>query len=201
MTTKITGEMVKNLREMTGAAFVDCKKALEASDGNTEAAVDFLKKKSQASAVKRMDREASEGIVASYIHGNGKIGVLVEVNCETDFVARNELFQQLVKDVAMQVAAQSPLYVAKSDIPEMELVKQRVIFTAQAAESGKPEAVISKIVEGRMQKWVAEVCLMEQPFIKDADQTILELMKSVIAKTGENIRVRRFARFQLGEKL
>lgn len=196
----ITADMVKDLRERTGAGIMDCKKALTETKGNLEAAVEYLRKKGIAKASKKAGRAAEEGLVGAYIHQGGKIGVLVEVNCETDFVARTQDFQSLVKDIAMQIAASNPLYVSRGDVPEELIAKEREVYRAQALESGRPEHVADKIVEGRMEKFYQEVCLLEQPFIKDTNITVEELIKSFIAKLGENIVVKRFARFEVGKE-
>jgi elongation factor Ts len=197
----ISADLVKKLRAMTGAGVMDCKVALKDAEGDTDKAIEILKKKGLAAAAKRADRVATEGLVGSYIHAGGKIGVLVEVNCETDFVARTEEFQSLVKDISMHVAASNPQYFRREDIPSEILDKEREIYRAQVAESGKPEKVIEKIVDGKMEKYFAEVCLYEQPFVKDTDKTVRDLINDYIAKFGENISVRRFIRFHLGEGL
>jgi elongation factor Ts len=190
---------VKELRERTGAGIVDCQKALTESSGNIEKAITFLREKGLAAAAKKAGRAAAQGVVGSYIHGGGKIGVLVEVNCETDFVARTEEFQRLVKDVAMQVAAANPRYVRREEVAETEKEREREIYRVQTAQSGKPAAVIERIVEGKMEKFYSEACLLEQPFIREPTKTVEQLIKEVVARTGENIVVRRFARFQIGE--
>jgi len=190
---------VKELRERTGAGIVDCQKALTESSGDVEKAITFLREKGLAAAAKRAGRAAAQGVVGSYIHGGGKIGVLVEVNCETDFVARTEEFQRLVKDVAMQVAAANPRYVRREEVAETEKEREREIYHVQTAQSGKPAAVIERIVEGKMEKFYSEACLLEQPFIREPAKTVEQLIKEVVARTGENIVVRRFARFQIGE--
>ena len=197
----ITAEMVKDLRQATGAGILDCRKALETANGDFDQAVDYLREKGLAQAAKRMDREAKEGLVASYIHAGGRIGVLIEVNCETDFVARTDEFQGLVNDIAMQVAALSARYVQREDIPQEVLEHERQLYRAQALEEGKPEGVLDKIVEGRMNKFYQDVCLLEQPFIRDEDKTIDIVIKEANSRTGENIVVRRFVRFELGESL
>lgn len=190
---------VKELRERTGAGIVDCQKALGESGGNVEKAVVVLREKGLAAAAKRAGRAAAQGIVGHYIHGGGKIGVLVEVNCETDFVARTEEFQRLVKDIAMQVAAANPRYVRRDEVLEGERERERGIYRAQTAQSGKPAAVIERIVEGKLEKFYSEACLLEQPFIRDPGKTVEQMVKEMVARTGENIVVRRFARFQIGE--
>ena len=194
---EVTSQMVAALREKTGAGFMDCKKALVESNGVEAEAIELLRKKGVASAAKKAGRSAQEGIIHSYIHGGGKLGVLVEVNCETDFVARNEEFKQMVTDIAMQIAAANPLYLTSEDIPEAMIEKEKDIAKAQCA--GKPEAAIAKIVEGKLKKWFGEICLLDQPFVKDTSKTIRDLVTEKIAKMGENIVIKRFVRFQLGE--
>jgi elongation factor Ts len=191
--------LVKELRERTGAGIVDCQKALTETDGDLEIAITSLREKGLAAAAKRVGRVAAQGMVGSYIHGGGKIGVLVEVNCETDFVARTDEFQRLVKNVAMQVAAANPRYVRRDEVSDTEKEKERAIYRTQTEQSGKPAAVIERIVEGKLEKFFSEACLLEQPFIRDPSKTIEQLVKESVAKTGENILVRRFARFQIGE--
>lgn len=191
--------LVKELRERTGAGVVDCQKALTESNGDVEKAITFLREKGLAVAAKRAGRSAAQGVVGSYIHGGGKIGVLVEVNCETDFVARTEEFQKLVKDIAMQVAAANPRYVRRDEVSDEEQAREREIYRVQTEQSGKPAAVIERIVEGKLEKFFSEVCLLEQPFIREPGKTIEQLLKEVVARTGENVIVRRFARFQIGE--
>ncbi|MBI3599325.1 MAG: translation elongation factor Ts [Nitrospinae bacterium] len=195
----VGAEMVKTLRERSGVGIMECKEALEATGGDIEAAADYLRKKGLSKAVKKADRTTSEGTVSSYIHPGGKIGVLLELNCETDFVARTDQFQSLAKDITMQIAAASPLYIKKEDIPPEVIAKERDIYITQAKESGKPEGVIQKITDGKMGKYYTEVCLIEQSFVKDQDITIRELIAKRIAELGENIKVNRFARFQLGK--
>jgi len=190
---------VKELRERTGAGVVDCQKALAGSGGDVERAIVFLREKGLAAAAKKAGRAAAQGLVGAYIHGGGKIGVLVEVNCETDFVARTEEFQRLVKDVAMQVAAANPRYVRREEVSDAERERERAIYRAQTAQSGKPAAVIERIVEGKLEKFYSETCLLEQPFIRDPGKTVEQLVKEAVARTGENIVVRRFSRFQIGE--
>ncbi len=194
----ITSDMVKELREKTGAGIMDCKRALQEAGGDMEKALDILKKKGIAKAEKKAAREAKEGLIGSYIHMGGKIGVLVEVNCETDFVARTQEFQQLVKDIAMQIAAMSPLYVSKEDVPQEVIEREKAIYREQALEAGKPEHVVEKIVEGKLNKFFEDVCLLEQPFIKDDSKKVKDLITEAIAKLGENIKVSRFVRFQVG---
>lgn len=195
----ISSDSVKELREKTGAGIMDCKRALADSGGDIDKAVDFLRQKGLSAAAKKASRETKEGVISSYIHGAGKIGVLVEVNCETDFVARNSEFQELVKDIAMQIAASNPSYVQREDVPADVLDKERSIYRIQARESGKPENVLDKIVEGRVEKFYLESCLLEQSFIKDPSVTIKDMVQQKIAKIGENITVKRFTRYQLGE--
>lgn len=197
----ITASMVKELRDATAAGILDCRKALEASGGDFDKAVDYLREKGLAQAAKRMDRAAQEGLIHAYIHAGGRIGVLVEINCETDFVARTDEFQAFVSDVAMQIAAMAPLYVKREDVPDEVLEHERTLYRAQALEEGKPESVIDRIIDGRIEKLYQQVCLLEQDFIRDEEQTIDELLKAQITKTGENIVIRRFARYQLGESL
>ncbi len=196
---EISATMVKELREKTGAGIMDCKEALSASEGSIESAIDFLRKKGMQAADKRSARATREGVVHSYIHGGGRLGVLVEVNCETDFVARTDDFQELCRDLGMQIAASNPQYVSPEEVPEDVVAKERDILTEQAKQSGRPDNVIEKIVEGRLQKYYQEACLLEQPFVKDADKTINDVLRDHIAKLGENITVARFARFVLGD--
>jgi elongation factor Ts len=197
----VSAEQVKKLREMSGAPMMDCKKALEEVQGNLEQAFTVLRKRGQAAAAKKAGRIASEGVIGSYIHAGGKIGVLVEVNCETDFVARNEEFQQLAHDLAMQICATNPRFIRKEDVTPDVLEREKEVLRAQAATTGKPEAVLARIVEGKIGKFFEDTCLYEQHFIKDpsGSQTVGELLVSKIAKFGENIRVRQFARFKVGE--
>jgi elongation factor Ts len=196
---EITAQMVKQLRESTGAGMLDCKKALTETGGNQEAAVDFLRKKGLAAAAKKAGRVTAEGAVGSYIHGGGKIGVLVEVNCETDFVARTEQFQELVRDIAMHIAAADPRAVRREEVTEADLAREREIFRDQALASGKPANIVDKIVDGKMEKYFSEFVLLEQPFVKNPDLTVGQLISETVAKIGENIQVRRFTRFKLGE--
>ena len=195
-----SAELVRDLRERTGAGMMDCKAALEASKGDLQGAVEHLRKKGLADAAKKQHREAKDGLIHAYIHPGSKIGVLVEVNCETDFVARTEDFQTLVKELAMQIAAANPRYVRREDVPAAVLEQERSIYAAQAANSGKPAQVIEKMVNGKVEKFFADVCLLEQPFIKDPDKPVSQLLSDAVAKLGENVVVRRFARFQLGEQ-
>ncbi|HPA54379.1 MAG TPA: translation elongation factor Ts [Bacillota bacterium] len=197
----ISASAVKELRERTGSGMMDCKKALTESNGDMEKAIEILREKGLAAAAKKAGRIASEGIVDSYIHGGGRIGVLIEVNSETDFVAANEEFRQFVKDMAMQVAASNPLYVKREDVDPKVIEKEREIYKAQALNEGKPEKIIERMVEGRIEKFYKEICLLEQPFIKDTDKTVQEILTSLIAKIGENITIRRFVRFERGEGL
>ncbi|MCL6612181.1 MAG: translation elongation factor Ts [Peptococcaceae bacterium] len=198
---EISAALVKELRERTGAGMMDCKKALSETDGNLEKAIDYLREKGLAAAAKKAGRITAEGLVESYIHGGGRIGVLVEVNCETDFVAKTDEFRTLVRDIAMQIAASRPEYVRREDVPAEVVAKEKEILAAQAANEGKPEKIIQKMVEGRIEKFYKEVCLLEQPFIKDPDITVGQLITGSIAKIGENISVRRFVRYELGEGL
>lgn len=195
----ISAELVKELRQRTGIGMMECKKALEESDGNIEEAIKILRKKGHARAKDKMHREASEGAVGSYIHLNGKIGVLVEVNCESDFVARNEEFQGLVKNVAMHIAASSPQYVTSEEVPSEVLEEEKDIIREQFKDSNKPPEIIEKIVQGKLGKFYQEACLLDQPYIKDDKMTVKDLITSFVAKFGENILVRRFARFELGK--
>jgi len=196
---EINAAQVKELRETTGAGIMDCKQALQESDGDMDKAMRVLREKGLAGAQKKAGRIAADGIIDSYIHLNNRIGVLLEVNCETDFVARNEDFRSMVHDIAMHIAASKPLYVSAEEVPEEVLAEEREINRSRALKEGKPENVVDKIVEGRMKKFYEEVCLLDQPFVKDPDITIGELVKRTIAAVGENIVVRRFARFQVGE--
>ena len=198
---EISMVLIKDLRQRTGAGVVDCKVALQDASGDMDKAIDFLRRKGLATAAKKAGRVAADGLVTSYIHAGGKIGVLVEVNCETDFVAKTEDFQSFVKNIAMQIAAANPQYVRREEVPREVLDKEREIYRAQAMESKKPEKVIEKIVEGKLEKFYSEVCLLEQTYVKDGDVTVKEVMDPLIGKIGENIQVRRFARFQLGEGL
>lgn len=197
----ISAADVKELRNRTGAGMMDCKKALEETGGDMEKAIEYLRMKGLAAAAKKAGRVAKEGLVEAYIHGGGRIGVLIEVNCETDFVARTEDFRSLVHDLAMQVAAARPRYVRREDVPEEVVEKEKNILRAQALNEGKPEKVVDKIVAGRLEKFYQETCLLEQPFIKDMDRTVKDLIVEKIAKLGENIEVRRFVRFEVGEEL
>ncbi|NQW56965.1 MAG: translation elongation factor Ts [Chloroflexi bacterium] len=196
----ISAEAVKDLRERTGAGFMDCKRALEESAGDVEKAVATLREAGLAAAAKKAGRDAREGLVSSYIHTGGRVGVLLEINCETDFVARNDQFQKLVKDIGMQIAGLNPLYVSQEQIPAALLAEKRAALEADEALAKKPEAVRAQIVDGQMRKWFEEVCLLDQPF-RDGDETVAQLITNAIATIGENIRVRRFVRYALGEEL
>jgi elongation factor Ts len=196
---EIPAKLVKELRERTGAGFSDCRAALIEASANIEKAIEILRKKGQAAAAKKAQREASEGLVGSYIHAGGKIGVIVELNCESDFVARTEAFQQLSHDIAMHIAALDPRYVRREDVTPEMLEKERDIYKAQALATGKPENVVDKIVNGKMEKFYEENCLYEQHYIKDESVTIGEMITQAIAKLGENISIRRFVRFKVGE--
>ncbi|EGD46654.1 translation elongation factor Ts [Ruminiclostridium papyrosolvens DSM 2782] len=195
----ITAEMVKQLRERTGAGMMDCKRALNDANGDAEKAIELLREKGLSAAAKKAGRIAAEGLVEAYIHGDGRIGVLVEVNIETDFAARGDEFKQFVKDIAMQIAASKPEFVKKEDVPASVIESEKEILRAQARNEGKPEKIIDKMVEGRIEKFYAENCLMEQAFIKDPDMTVGQLLTEKIAHIGENISIRRFARFERGE--
>ena len=195
----VNANLVKELREISGCGFMDCKAALVASNGDLQAAADFLRKKGVSAAAKKSHRSTGEGLVESYIHTGGKVGVLIEVNCETDFVARTDVFKTLVRDLAMQIAAACPISVSPDEVPAELVAKEREILTEQAKASGKPEKIIEKMVEGRIQKYFEEVCLLEQKFVKEQDRAVKDIVNDAIAKLGENIRVRRFARFQLGK--
>ncbi len=196
-----TNADIVKLRSSTGAGMMDCKKALTETNGNFEEAIKWLREKGIAAAAKKADRIAAEGTVASYIHMGGKIGVLVEVNCETDFVAKSDAFQALVKDIAMQIAAAKPLYVSSSEVPTEALDEEKEILTAQARNEGKPEAVIEKMVEGRVKKYYKDVCLLDQEFVKDSSKTIAQIINEAILTIGEKISVRRFVRYEMGEGL
>ena len=192
-------EEVRDLREKTGAGLLDCQKALGEAGGDVERAVRILRERGLAKAAKKATRTATDGAIGAYIHPPGKIGVLIEVNCETDFVAKTPEFQQLVKDLAMQVAAHEPRYLAREDVPAAELEAERAIYRKQALQSGKPEKLIERIVEGQVERFYKDVCLLEQPFIKDPGRTVAEIVREAIVRFGVNVAVRRFARFQLGE--
>ena len=202
---EVTATMIKDLRERTGAGMSDCKKALTEVSGDMDKAIDYLRAKGLAKAAKKAGREATEGLVTSYIHGGGRIGVLVEINCETDFVTRNEDFVGFTRDVAMQIAAMGPLYVRKEEVPADAVEHEKTVLVAKAKEdpknANKPEQVLAKITEGQVSKWLKEICLLDQPFVKNPDKTIEQLQQELIAKIGENIKIRRFVRFELGEGL
>jgi elongation factor Ts len=196
---EINAKMVKELRDRTLAGFSDCKKALVECEGDMDKAADFLKKKGLVVAAKKAGRAATAGVVHSYIHMGGKIGVLLEVNCETDFVAKTEEFQAFVHDIGMQVAAMNPRWLTPEDVPEESIAKEKEIRSAQALESGKPEKVIPKIIEGQIKKWYTEVCLLEQPYIKENKKNVKTLLTELVAKVGENCKIRRFVRWEVGE--
>ena len=197
----IDAKLVKKLRDACGAGVMDCKQALAEAQGDIDEALKLLRKKGMAAADKKASRATNEGMVDSYIHPGAEVGVLVEVNCETDFVARNEAFKAFVHDVAMHIAAASPRWVSREDVPEEVKASELEIYTEQARQSGKPEAVIQKIAEGKLNKWYSEVVLLEQPFVKDPEKTIDELRRALVAKTGENIEIKRFARFRVGDEV
>ncbi|MDD7761564.1 MAG: translation elongation factor Ts [Ezakiella sp.] len=197
---EITASMVKELREKTGVGMLDCKKALVETNGDIDKAVDYLREKGLSKAAKKASRIAAEGIVESYIHG-GRIGVLVEVNTETDFVAKNDEFKQFVKDIAMQVAAANPLCVTREEVPQEKIEHEKEVLKQQALNEGKPENIVEKMVEGRIEKYYKEVVLLDQPFIKDPDKSIQDLLTNLITKIGENIKIRRFTRYEVGEGL
>jgi len=197
--SEVSAAQVRELREKTGAGIMDCKRALAEGNGDLEKAFVYLREKGLAAAAKKSARAASDGVVGSYIHAGGKIGVLIEVNCETDFVARTPEFQALVKDLAMQVAAANPRYVRREDVTPATVEAERNIYQAQASGSGKPAAVVERIVDGKLERFFTDVCLLEQPFIKDPQRTVKDLLTEAVARIGENLVVRRFARFQLGE--
>jgi len=198
---EVNATMIKDLRERTGAGMSDCKKALTEVGGDMEKAIDYLRAKGLAKAAKKAGREATEGLVTSYIHGGGRIGVLVEVNCETDFVARNEDFIGFTKEVALQIAAMNPQFVRKEEVSADVVARERDVLVAKAKETGKPEPVVQKMVEGQISKWMKEICLLDQAWVKDPEKTIDQLQQELIAKIGENIKIRRFVRFELGEGL
>ena len=196
---EVSAAAVKNLREKTGAGMMDCKKALAESGGDLDKAVDYLRQKGLAAASKKASRTASDGAIGAYVHPGGKIGVMVELNCETDFVARTPEFQNLLKDIAMQIAAANPRYIRPEEVPTGDLEKEREIYRRQALESGKPEKVVGKIVDGKIDRFYSEVCLLEQSFIKNPDRKVSEILTDAVARLGENIQVKRFSRYQLGE--
>lgn len=193
----ITAAQVKELRDKTNAGMMDCKKALKEADGDMEKAIDVLRKKGVDTAAKKASRSANDGVIGSYIHSNNKIGVLVEVGCETDFVAKNENFEQLVKDLTLQIASANPAYLTRDDVPENVIAREKDVYKEQV--KGKPENIIEKILEGKMDKFYSQVCLMEQAFVKDDDKTITDIVNETIAQLGEKIEVRRFARYEVGE--
>jgi elongation factor Ts len=195
----ITAAMVKQLREKTGSGMMDCKKALAENDGDMDKAIDFLRKKGLATAAKRAGRATTEGVVQPYVHTGGKLGVMVEINCETDFVAKSDDFQEFAKNVAMHIAATNPIGITPEDVPAETLAREKAIYVDQAKQTGKPDNVIEKIVEGKMNKFLKENCLMQQAYVRDPDITIADLLNELIAKIGENISVKRFVRFQIGE--
>lgn len=197
----ISAAVVKELREKTGAGFMDCKKALKEANGDMEKAIEILREKGLSAAAKKSGRIAAEGVVESYIHMGGRIGVLVEVNCETDFVAKTDEFKTFVRDIAMHIAASNPQYLSKEDVPADVLTKEKEILRNQALNEGKPEKIVDKMVEGRIQKYFKEVCLLEQPFVKDPDRTIKDIVTEKIATIGENINIRRYVRYEMGEGL
>ncbi|AFM01400.1 MULTISPECIES: translation elongation factor Ts [Desulfitobacterium] len=196
---EVSAAQVKELRERTGAGMMDCKKALNEVGGDMDKAIDFLREKGLAAAAKKEGRIAAEGIVEAYIHGGGRIGVMLEINCETDFVANTDDFKQFARDIALQIAAAKPLYLSKADVPEEELEHEKNILRAQALNEGKPEKIVDKMVEGRISKYYKEVCLLEQEFVKDPDKTINDLVLEKTAKIGERIVIRRFTRYEMGE--
>jgi elongation factor Ts len=198
---EVTAILIKDLRERTGAGMADCKKALTEVSGDMDKAIDYLRTKGLAKAAKKAGREATEGAVVSYIHGGGRIGVLVEVNCETDFVARNEDFQAFTREVALQIAAMNPMFVRKEEVAQDVIDREREVLLAKAKESGKPEPVVQKMVDGQISKWMKEICLLDQAWVKNPDKTIDQLQQELVAKIGENIKVRRFMRYELGEGL
>jgi elongation factor Ts len=198
---EIKATVVKDLREKTSAGIMDCKKALKETSGDIDKAIEYLRKKGLATAAKKLGRASKEGTIGSYIHPGGKIGVLVEVNCETDFVAKTSDFMDFVKNIAMHIAAANPIYLKREAVPKEVLEKERDIYKSQALDSGKPEKVIDKIVDGKLEKYLSEVCLLGQSYVKEPDLTIKELIDTLISKLGENISIRRFGRFQLSEKL
>jgi elongation factor Ts len=197
----VDAKLVKQLRERTGAGMLDCKKALEEADNNLDKAIEILREKGLSAAANKAGRVATEGVVQSYIHAGGRIGVLVEVNCETDFVAMTDQFKDFARDIAMQIAAASPRYVSREEVPQEEIEKEKEILTAQALNEGKPEKIVAKMVEGRISKYYEEYCLMEQSFVKDPDKTVSQLLNEKVSTIGENITIRRFVRYELGEGL
>jgi elongation factor Ts len=194
----ITTKMVKDLRDKTQAGMMDCKKALENTDGDMEKAIDFLRQKGLAVAAKRANRATSEGVIATYIHAGGKLGVMVELGCETDFVAKNDDFREFAKDIAMHIAAANPISISRDEVPAAAIAREKDIFIQQALDSGKPEAIIEKMVTGKIEKFLAEVALLEQNFVKNPDLSIQDLLNALIGKMGENISIKKFSRFQVG---
>lgn len=197
----ISASSVKELRDLTGAGMMDCKRALQEADGNIEKAVEILREKGLSAAAKKAGRIAAEGIVESYIHMGGKIGVLVEVNCETDFVAKTAEFKAFVRDIAMHIAASNPMYLSKEEVPEEVINKEKEILRAQALNEGKPEKIVDRMVEGRIEKYYKEICLLEQPFVKDTDKSVQDIVNEQVATIGEKIQIRRFVRYAMGEGL
>ena len=197
--SEITAAMVKQLRDKTGSGMMDCKKALAENDGDMDKAIDFLRKKGLATAAKRAGRATTEGVVQPYVHTGGKLGVMVEVNCETDFVAKSDDFQEFAKNIAMHIAATNPIGITPEDVPAETLEREKAIYVDQAQQTGKPDNVVEKIVEGKMNKFLKENCLMQQAYVRDPDITVADLLNELIAKIGENISIKRFARFQIGE--
>ncbi len=196
----ITSKMVKELRDKTAAGMMDCKKALTETDGDMEKAIDLLRQKGLAVAAKRAGRATSEGIISTYIHAGGKLGVMVEVGCETDFVAKTDKFIEFAKDVAMHIAAANPVSVTREDVPDTIIAREKEIYIQQGLDSGKPENIVEKMVTGKIEKFIAEIVLLEQPFVKDPDRTIQEILTDLVGKMGENITIKRFIRFQIGEE-
>ncbi len=196
----ITSKMVKELRDKTAAGMMDCKKALTETGGDMEKAIDLLRQKGLAVAAKRAGRATSEGVIATYIHAGGKLGVMVEVNCETDFVAKTDKFVEFSRDVAMHIAASNPVAVTREEVPEDLVAREKEIYIQQGLESGKPENIVEKMVTGKIEKFISEVVLLEQPFVKDPDHTIQEILTDLVGKMGENISIKRFVRFQVGEE-
>jgi len=194
----ITSQMVKELRDKTNAGMMDCKKALTETEGDMEKAVDLLRQKGLAVAAKRADRETKEGVIECYIHAGGKLGVMVEVGCETDFVAKTDDFKAFAKDIAMHIAAVSPVSVTREDVPAEMVAREKEIYVKQALDSGKPENIVEKIVTGKIEKYISEICLLEQKFVKNPDLSVQDLLNELVAKMGENISIKQFARFQLG---
>ncbi|MBV5306000.1 MAG: translation elongation factor Ts [Desulfobulbaceae bacterium] len=194
----ITSQMVKDLRDKTGAGMMDCKKALSENDGDMEKAIDFLRQKGLAVAAKRAGRATSEGVIETYIHAGGKLGVMVELNCETDFVAKTDGFREFARDVAMHIAAANPVSLSRSDVPEEIVERERQIYIQQALDSGKPENIVEKMVAGKVDRFLSEICLLEQKFVKNPDVSVQDMLTELIGKMGENVSVRRFSRFQVG---